>query len=72
LHETAAAVRLLRQAAEMNPDDSGVFYLLARALRSEGHTQEADLAMHRVMELHSTALDAERHALKDAGIVGTR
>ncbi len=53
----------------MNPDDSGALYLLARALRSEGHTREADVAMHQVMELHRTAIDVERRALKDAHIV---
>jgi predicted Zn-dependent protease len=35
-HDTAAAVRQLRQAVEMNPEDAGSFYLLARALRSQG------------------------------------
>ena len=64
--------RLLRQATEMNPEDSGSFYLLARALRSEGHTQEADAAMQHVVQLHTSALDAEKHALKDAGVVGAR
>jgi tetratricopeptide (TPR) repeat protein len=69
LHHTDRAVPLLRRAADMNPDDSGAFYLLARALRSEGRTQDADAAMHRVIELHTTAIDAERRALKDAHIV---
>ncbi len=69
-HDTAAAVRLLRQAVEMNPEDAGSFYLLARALRSEGHVQEADAAMQRVVQLHTSSLDAEKHALKDAGVVG--
>jgi cytochrome c-type biogenesis protein CcmH/NrfG len=71
-HDTAAAVRLLRQAVEMNPEDAGSFYLLARALRSEGHAQEADAAMQRVVQLHTSSLDAEKHALKDAGVVGAR
>ena len=46
--------------------------LLARALRSEGHVQEADAAMQRVVQLHTSSLDAEKHALKDAGVVGAR
>ena len=62
-HDTAAAVRLLRQAVEMNPEDAGSFYLLARALRSQGHVQEADAAMQRVVQLHTTSLDAEKHVL---------
>ena len=70
-HDTAAAVPF-RQAVEMNPQDAGSLYLLARALRSEGHVQEADAAMQRVVQLHTTSLDAEKHALKDAGVVGAR
>jgi len=69
LNHAEQALPLLRRAADMNPDDSGALYLLARALRSEGRTQDADAAMHRVMELHTTAIDAERRALKDAHIV---
>jgi Flp pilus assembly protein TadD len=53
----------------MNPDDASAPYLLARALRSEGRTQDADAAMRRVVELHTTGIDAERRALKDAHIV---
>ncbi len=71
-HDAAAAVRLLRQAVEMNPEDAGSFYLLARALRSEGHAQDADAAMQHVVQLHTSSLDAEKHALKDAGVVGAR
>jgi cytochrome c-type biogenesis protein CcmH/NrfG len=56
----------------MNPEDAGSYYLLARALRSEGHAQEADAAMQRVVQLHTSSLDAEKHALKDAGVVGAR
>ncbi len=72
LKDAAAAIGLLRQAAEMNSDDPGVFYLLGRALRSEGRTQEAETAFRRVAALHSTALDAEKRALQSADIVGTR
>ena len=71
-HDVAAAVRLLRQAVDMNPEDAGSFYLLARALHAEGHVQEADAAMQHVVQLHTSALDAEKHALKDAGVVGAR
>jgi Flp pilus assembly protein TadD len=69
-HETAEAVRLLQKAVEMNPEDAGSFYLLARALRGEGHTQEADAAMQHVVQLHTSSLDAEKAALKNAGVVG--
>jgi predicted Zn-dependent protease len=71
-HDTAAAVRLLKQAVDMNPEDPGSYYLLSRALRSEGHVQEADAAMQRVAQLHTSSLDAEKHALKEAGVVGAR
>lgn len=63
------AVTLLRKATVMNPDESGAFYLLARALRCEGRAEDANAAMHRVMALHVTALEVERRALKDEGIV---
>jgi len=56
----------------MNPEDAGSYYLLSRALRSEGNTHEADAAMQRVVQLHTSTLDAEKHALKDAGVVGAR
>jgi predicted Zn-dependent protease len=69
LDHAVAAVPLLRRATDMNPDDSGAFYLLARAFKSEGRARDADAAMQRVMALHTTALDVERRALKDAGIV---
>jgi cytochrome c-type biogenesis protein CcmH/NrfG len=62
-------VPLLHKATELNPDDPGTFYLLARAFKSEGRPQDADAAMQRVKALHATALDVERRALKDAGIV---
>ena len=62
----------LRQAVDMNPEDAGSFYLLARALRSEGHATEADAAMKHVVQLHTSSLDAEKRALQDAGVVGTR
>jgi cytochrome c-type biogenesis protein CcmH/NrfG len=71
-HDTAGAVRLLRQAVDMNPEDAGSFYLLARALRAQGHAQEADAAMQHVVQLHTSSLDAEKHALSDAGVVGAR
>jgi tetratricopeptide (TPR) repeat protein len=69
-HDTAAAVHLLRQAVEMNPEDAGSYYLLARALRAEGHLQEANAAMQHVAQLHTSSLDAEKHALKEAGVIG--
>jgi Flp pilus assembly protein TadD len=69
-HDTASAVKLLRQAADMNPEDAASFYLLSRALRAEGHTQEADQAMQHVVQLHASTLDAEKAALKNAGVVG--
>jgi predicted Zn-dependent protease len=69
LGHTAAAVPLLQQATTLNPDDSGAFYLLARAFRSEHRAQDADAAMERVKALHNTALGVEIRALKDAGVV---
>ena len=66
-HDTAAAVRLLRQAVDMNPEDPGSFYLLARALRSEGHVQEADAAMQRVVQLHTSRWTRRNMLLKTPG-----
>jgi len=56
----------------LNPGDSGALYLLAKAYRSEGQTARAEVTMHRVIDLHIAALDAEKCALKDAGIVKER
>ena len=56
----------------MNPDESALFYLLASALRAEGRKEEAQLALKRVSELHATQLEAEKHALQDASVVGAR
>lgn len=69
LNHTSAAIPLLQQAAAMNPDDSSPFYLLAKAFKSEGHPEDATAAMQRVVALHSTALAAERRALKERHIV---
>jgi cytochrome c-type biogenesis protein CcmH/NrfG len=69
LGDAAATEPLLRKAAELNPDDSSTLYLLAKALKSEGHSQQAADTLHKVELLHSSALDAERGALRDAGVV---
>ena len=71
LGQAEAAVSELRQAAALNTDEAQVFYLLANALRLTGHAAEAKLAMQRVEELHTTALDAERTALQSK-IAGSR
>src|SRR6202043_2326081 len=41
LHDSQLAVRYLRQAGDMNPEEPTVFYLLASALRAEGRDEEA-------------------------------
>jgi tetratricopeptide (TPR) repeat protein len=69
LHKIADAISDLVQASNLNPDDSGALYLLARAYREGGRVSDANATMQRVVALHTTALDAERHALHDAGIV---
>jgi len=56
----------------MNPDESALFYLLASALRAEGRKEEAQLALKHVSELHATRLQAEKHALRHATVVGAR
>ena len=66
LHDAAAAEKQLRRAAELNPDEPGAPYLLARIVRAQGHTQEADKLMERVAVLHATALDAEKRAVDSA------
>jgi predicted Zn-dependent protease len=69
LGHTETALPFLKQATNLNPDDSGAYYLLARAYKAQGLQQEAAAAMERVQALHNSSLDAERRALKDAGIV---
>ena len=69
LGHTETALPFLKQATNLNPDDSGAYYLLARAYKAQGLQREAAAAMERVQALHNSSLDAERRALKDAGIV---
>jgi len=71
LNEHDAAVRYLRQAGDMNPEEPMIFYLLASALRAEGHTEEARAALQRVSDLHMTSLEADRKA-HDAMVAGAR
>lgn len=66
MHDVGAAEKQLRRAAELNPDEPGAPYLLARILRAAGHTEEATRYMDRVVALHATALDAERRAMESA------
>ncbi len=66
LHDPAAAEKQLRLAATLNPDEPGAPYLLARILRTQGHTEEASQWMQRVAALHATALDAEKRAVETA------
>jgi Flp pilus assembly protein TadD len=72
LNDAAAAVPLLQQAAELNPDEPSIFYLLASSLRAVGRGEEAKQALRRVTELHTSSLDAEKRALRDANVVGVR
>lgn len=71
LHDNADAVRNLQQAAEMNHDEASVFYLLASALRASGRDEEARVALRRVSELHTTALEVDRR-MHDAMVAGAR
>jgi len=72
LNDMNSAVPLLREAAELNPDEPAVFYLLATGLKALGRSEEAKAALRRVAELHATSLEAEKKALRDANVVGTR
>ena len=72
LNDTKAAVPLLQQAAELNPDEPTVFYALASALRELGRLDEAKQALRRVNDLHTSTLDVEKKFLQDANIVGAR
>ncbi len=58
------AAVLLQASTQLNPDEPAVFYLLARALRALGRKDEANDAMSRVEALHSSALDAEKQAMR--------
>src|SRR5437773_654055 len=66
------SLRRSEEAAELNPDEPSVFYLLATGLKALGRNQEAKAALKRVSELHATSLEAEKKALRDANVVGTR
>jgi Flp pilus assembly protein TadD len=72
LGDASAAVTLLQQAAQLNPDDPSVFYLLASGLKALGRTEEAEVALRRVTELHANSLNTEKKALQDLNVVGTR
>lgn len=72
LNENAAAVRLLREAADLNPGEPTIFYLLASALRASGREEEARVALNRVSELHISTLEAEKRALRDASVANVR
>ncbi|HEX2711668.1 MAG TPA: tetratricopeptide repeat protein [Candidatus Acidoferrales bacterium] len=72
LNDLTAAVLLFQQAGELNREEPSIFYLLARALRAAGRDEEAKQALRWVTELHTSALDAERRALRDAKVVGAR
>ena len=71
LQDSESAARYLRQAADMNPDEPTIFYLLASALHANGKDAEARSALRRVSELHSTSLEADRRA-HDAMVEGAR
>ncbi len=71
LRQPETAVLELKQAAALNADEPSVFYLLASALRASNHPEEAKQAMGRVEELHSTALEAEKAAVRSR-IAGSR
>ena len=71
LKDYPAAVRYIRQSADMNPEEPTTFYLLATALRATGHTEEAKAALRRVSELHLTALQADKLS-HDAMVAGAR
>ena len=72
LEQPSAALPLLQQAATLNGDEPSVFYLLAKAARATGHSEEAKKALQRVIDLRSTALEAERQATLQREVVGAR
>jgi len=72
MNDSKSAVALLRQAADINPDEPSIYYLLATALKTIGRSEEVKRALRRVTELHTNALDDEKRALRDAHVVGAR
>ena len=72
LHDMVTAEKQLRRAAELNPDEPGAPYLLARILRVQGLADEANQWMQRVAALHATALDAEKRAVDTANRENTQ
>jgi tetratricopeptide (TPR) repeat protein len=51
--ELEKAVVVLKRAADLKPDDTKVRYWLARVLRSQGHSEEAEAELSRVKQIHS-------------------
>jgi Flp pilus assembly protein TadD len=72
LGDAKIAVTYFQRAAELNPDEDSLFYLLSKGLRALGREEEAKKALQRVSELHATTLDAQKRALQDAHVVATR
>jgi len=68
MNDSKSAVALLRQAADINPDEPSIYYLLATALKTIGRSEEVKRALRRVTELHTNALDAEKRAPRDAHV----
>ena len=70
LRDPDAAIGYLKQAADMNPSEATIFYLLGTALRSVGRKEEANAAFQQVTKLHTSELDAAKRTLEDAHVVG--
>jgi Flp pilus assembly protein TadD len=63
----SAAVRQYAHAASLQPSDVG-FLMLARALRNEGHDDEAQAMFQRAVKLSPNLTQAEKQA--DALLAG--
>jgi Flp pilus assembly protein TadD len=72
LNDLDASIKALKEAANLNPNEASIFYLLGTAYRRAGRSDDARAAFERVSELHLSRLNAQKKALQDQAIVGVR
>lgn len=72
LGDHKAAVTYLQLAAQLNPDEPSIFYILGTSLKALGRNEEAKMAFRRVSELHANYLNYQKKTLEDLHVVGTR
>jgi tetratricopeptide (TPR) repeat protein len=59
LNRLTEAAALLRQSADLNPQEASIYYQLGRTLQALGRQQEAQAVMRKVRELREQANQRE-------------